>query len=99
MLGRPTGIAFNPDSWSLYVADTIAHLHWTDDIAVLAATDPDAPGGGFYGPLFATNGPPIRKPLVRPGTDGAIDALWQVAERETGVAIDLGDAPASTSPS
>jgi NAD(P)-dependent dehydrogenase (short-subunit alcohol dehydrogenase family) len=64
-----------------------------------AATDPDAPAGGFYGPLFATNGPPIRKPLVRPGTDGAIDALWQVAERETGVAIDLGDAPASISSS
>jgi NAD(P)-dependent dehydrogenase (short-subunit alcohol dehydrogenase family) len=57
-----------------------------------AATDPDAPGGGYYGPLFGTNGPPVRKPLVRPGSDGAIDALWQVAERETGVAIDLGDA-------
>jgi len=40
--------------------------------------------------LFATNGPPILKPLVRPGTDGAIDALWQVAERETGITIDLG---------
>jgi NAD(P)-dependent dehydrogenase (short-subunit alcohol dehydrogenase family) len=57
-----------------------------------AATDPDAPGGGYYGPLFGTNGPPVRKPLVRPGSDGAIEALWQVAERETGVAIDLGDA-------
>ena len=55
-----------------------------------AATDPDAPGGGFYGPLFVTNGPPILKPLVRPGSDGAIDALWQVAERETGVTIELG---------
>jgi NAD(P)-dependent dehydrogenase (short-subunit alcohol dehydrogenase family) len=54
-----------------------------------AATDPDAPGAGFYGPLFVTNGPPVRKPLVRPGSDGAIDALWQVAERETGIAIDL----------
>ena len=51
---------------------------------------PDAPGGGFYGPLFVTNGPPIHKPLIRPGSDGAIDALWQVAERETGVTIDLG---------
>ncbi len=58
-----------------------------------AATDPDAPGGGYYGPLFGTNGPPVRKPLVRPGSDGAIDALWQVAERETGVAIDLGGEP------
>ena len=56
-----------------------------------AATDPDAPGGGFYGPLFVTNGPPVRKPLIRPGSDGAIEALWDVAERETGVVIDLGD--------
>jgi NAD(P)-dependent dehydrogenase (short-subunit alcohol dehydrogenase family) len=55
-----------------------------------AATDPDAPGGGFYGPLFVTNGPPIRKPLIRPGSDAAIDALWLVAERETGVTIDRG---------
>lgn len=62
-----------------------------------AATDPDAPGGGFYGPLFVTNGPPVRKPLIRPGSDGAIDVLWQVAERETGVAIDIGGAPDSRS--
>jgi NAD(P)-dependent dehydrogenase (short-subunit alcohol dehydrogenase family) len=56
-----------------------------------AATDPDAPGGGFYGPLFVTNGPPIRKPLLRPGSDRAIEALWQVAERETGVSIELAE--------
>ena len=62
-----------------------------------AATDPEAPGGGFYGPLFVTNGPPVLKPLVRPGSDGAIDALWQVAERETGVEIDIGGAPQSPS--
>ena len=54
-----------------------------------AATDPDAPGGGFYGPLFATNGPPVRKPLIRPGSDEAIRVLWDVAERETGVSIDI----------
>lgn len=56
-----------------------------------AATDPGAPGGGFYGPLFATNGPPVRKPLVRPGSDAAIETLWQVAERETGLRVDVGD--------
>ena len=54
-----------------------------------AATDPDAPGGGFYGPLFATNGPPVRKPLVRPGSDKAIEILWTVAETETGSTIDV----------
>ena len=62
-----------------------------------AATDPDAPGGGFYGPLFATNGPPVRKPLVRPGSDAAIAALWEVAEAETGVEIDVEGAPQSPS--
>jgi len=60
-----------------------------------AATDPGAPGGGYYGPLFATNGPPVLKPLVRPGTDAAVAALWQVAERETGVPIDIEGATAT----
>ncbi|MCP9272526.1 SDR family NAD(P)-dependent oxidoreductase [Mycolicibacterium arenosum] len=57
-----------------------------------AAVDPKAPGGGFYGPLFVTNGPPVRKPLVRPGSDGAIAALWQVAEKETGLRVDVSAA-------
>ncbi|MDY6998628.1 MAG: SDR family NAD(P)-dependent oxidoreductase [Actinomycetota bacterium] len=57
-----------------------------------AAVDPQAPGGGFYGPLFGTNGPPVRKPLVRPGSDGAVRALWQVAERETGLQVDVAAA-------
>ncbi|WP_421842528.1 SDR family NAD(P)-dependent oxidoreductase [Mycobacterium sp.] len=57
-----------------------------------AAVDPKAPGGGFYGPLFATNGPPVRKPLIRPGSDAAIKALWQVAETETGMRIDVSAA-------
>lgn len=54
-----------------------------------AATDAGAPGGGFYGPLFVTNGPPIRKPLIRPGSDAAVAALWKVAEQETGVTVDV----------
>ncbi|MEZ5381564.1 MAG: SDR family NAD(P)-dependent oxidoreductase [Microthrixaceae bacterium] len=57
-----------------------------------AATDPSAPGGGFYGPLLATNGPPVLKPLVRPGSDAAIKALWEVAERETGLTVDVAAA-------
>lgn len=56
-----------------------------------AAVDPDAPGGGFYGPLFVTNGPPIHKPLIRPGSDAAIETLWEVAERETGCRIDVAE--------
>ncbi len=55
-----------------------------------AATDPDAGGGEFYGPLFVNNGPPVRKPILRTvGLDEAIDTLWLVSERETGVALDV----------
>lgn len=56
---------------------------------IRAAVDPKAPGGGFYGPLFVTNGPPVLKPLVRPGSDAAVRTLWQVAEKETGLRIDV----------
>lgn len=55
-----------------------------------AATDPAAAGGAFYGPAFVNNGPPVRKPVLRRwGMDRAVARLWQVSERETGVAIDL----------
>jgi NAD(P)-dependent dehydrogenase (short-subunit alcohol dehydrogenase family) len=55
-----------------------------------AATDPAAKGGEFYGPLFVNNGAPVRKPILRRvGMDRAIAKLWQVSERETGVALDL----------
>jgi NAD(P)-dependent dehydrogenase (short-subunit alcohol dehydrogenase family) len=53
-----------------------------------AATDPKAKGGEFYGPLFVTNGPPVRKPVLRLGNKRAIDKLWQVSERETGLKIE-----------
>jgi NAD(P)-dependent dehydrogenase (short-subunit alcohol dehydrogenase family) len=55
-----------------------------------AATDPSAKGGEFYGPLFVNNGPPVRKPILRRlGLDHAIATLWEVSERETGVALPL----------
>jgi NAD(P)-dependent dehydrogenase (short-subunit alcohol dehydrogenase family) len=58
-----------------------------------AATDPRAQGGEFYGPLFMNNGPPVRKPIVRRlGMDRAIARLWQVSERETGLALDVAGA-------
>jgi NAD(P)-dependent dehydrogenase (short-subunit alcohol dehydrogenase family) len=56
-----------------------------------AATDPQAGGGQFYGPLFVNNGPPVRKPIFRRlGMSSAIGKLWDVSERETGVALDVG---------
>jgi NAD(P)-dependent dehydrogenase (short-subunit alcohol dehydrogenase family) len=55
-----------------------------------AATDADAKGGEFYGPLWVNNGPPVRKPVVRRiGMSRAIAKLWEVSERETGVALAL----------
>jgi NAD(P)-dependent dehydrogenase (short-subunit alcohol dehydrogenase family) len=55
-----------------------------------AATDPAAKNGEFYGPLYVNSGPPVRKPILRRiDMEKAIAALWQVSERETGVAIDL----------
>lgn len=54
-----------------------------------AATDPAARGGEFYGPVFVNNGPPVRKPILRRfGMDRAVASLWEVSERETGVALD-----------
>jgi NAD(P)-dependent dehydrogenase (short-subunit alcohol dehydrogenase family) len=55
-----------------------------------AATDPAAKGGDFYGPKFVNNGSPVRKPVLRTlGMDKAIAALWEVSERETGLAINV----------
>jgi len=57
-----------------------------------AATDPRAKGGEFYAPRFVNNGPPVRRPILRPGLSKAIETLWQVSERETGVVLDVGAA-------
>ncbi len=55
-----------------------------------AATDPEAKGGEFYGPLFVNNGPPVRKPIIRVvGLEKAIAGLWAVSERETGIDLDV----------
>ncbi len=55
-----------------------------------AATDPGAGSGEFYGPLFVNNGPPVRKPVLRRlGMSRAIDRLWQVSERETGLKLSV----------
>jgi NAD(P)-dependent dehydrogenase (short-subunit alcohol dehydrogenase family) len=53
-----------------------------------AATDPEARGGQFYVPRWFNAGPPVRRPVLRRiGMDRAIARLWEVSERETGVAI------------
>jgi NAD(P)-dependent dehydrogenase (short-subunit alcohol dehydrogenase family) len=53
-----------------------------------AATDPGTKGGEFYGPLFVNSGPPVRKPVLRRlGMSRAIEKLWRVSERETGLEL------------
>jgi len=58
-----------------------------------AATDPEALGGEFYAPRFMNFGPPVRTPVLRRiGLDAAIATLWEVSERETGVALEVSAA-------
>ncbi|MEN8238615.1 MAG: oxidoreductase [Actinomycetota bacterium] len=55
-----------------------------------AATDPDARGGEFYAPMFVNSGAPVKRPILRRlGRDKAIDTLWNVSERETGVSLEI----------
>ena len=55
-----------------------------------AATDPAAKGGELYAPRFASNGPPVRRPILRRfDLQKQIDVLWEVSERETGIPLDV----------
>jgi NAD(P)-dependent dehydrogenase (short-subunit alcohol dehydrogenase family) len=54
-----------------------------------AAADPSAKGGEFYAPRYMNSGPPVRRPVLRRiGLNKAIDRLWEISERETGIALD-----------
>ncbi|GAA3577078.1 SDR family NAD(P)-dependent oxidoreductase [Amycolatopsis ultiminotia] len=57
-----------------------------------AATDPRAEGGTMYGPRWGTRGAPVRRRLVRPGTDRAIDVLWQISRQLTELDVDVDQA-------
>ena len=55
-----------------------------------AATDPAVRGGTLYAPRFATNGAPVRRPLMgRSVRHAPARRLWKVSERETGVRFDV----------
>lgn len=57
-----------------------------------AATDPAAVGGTLYGPTFAGFGSPVRRPLIRPGTDEGIRRLRALSEELTGVPMAVAHA-------
>lgn len=54
-----------------------------------AATEPGADPHKQYCPLFAWFGPPVAKPMVRPGTGRDVRRLWETAARDTGLEIDV----------
>lgn len=63
---------------------------------IRAATDPSARGGQMYAPRYIQSGPPVRRPILRRiGLRKAIDTLWAVSERETGIKIDVEGARAA----
>jgi NAD(P)-dependent dehydrogenase (short-subunit alcohol dehydrogenase family) len=64
-----------------------------------AATDPKAKGGELYAPRYGSNGPAVRRPVLRRlDLQKQIDALWRVSERETGVRLVVGAGRADGTP-
>ena len=58
-----------------------------------AATDPGARSGQLYAPRWVNFGPPVRRPLLGRSTNArSIETLFEVSERETGVALDVAAA-------
>lgn len=60
-----------------------------------AATDPGVDPHHQYCPLFSFTGPPVGKPMVKPGTEADIERLWALNEADTGVTLDVDEALAS----
>ncbi|MCA0146963.1 oxidoreductase [Blastococcus sp. LR1] len=55
-----------------------------------AATDPSSRGGELYAPRYASNGPAVRRPILRRwDLDRRIAELWAISERETSVVLDV----------
>ena len=55
-----------------------------------AATDPRASGGELYAPRFVNRGAAVKRPLVGRSLDSnAIETLFEVSARETGVDLDV----------
>jgi NAD(P)-dependent dehydrogenase (short-subunit alcohol dehydrogenase family) len=88
---RQTGGGASQRFWESYVARTGMSAASGALPQVRAATDPSARGGELYAPRFVNFGSPVRRPLLGRSRDqGAIDTLWAVSERETGLPFELG---------
>ena len=61
-----------------------------------AATDPGAESGALYAPALGSFGPAVARPILRTrDLPARIGELWEVSERETGVAVDVAEAARS----
>lgn len=56
---------------------------------IRAALDPKAKSGEFYAPRYFVSGAPVTRPFLRPLANRAINKLWELSERETGVKINI----------
>ncbi|MGD2059812.1 MAG: oxidoreductase [Acidimicrobiia bacterium] len=64
-----------------------------------AATDPEATGGQLYAPRFVNAGAAVRRPLIgRSHNQQAIDTLFAVSEKETGLSFDVAAAMGESGP-
>ncbi len=55
-----------------------------------AATDPEARGGEMYAPRYMNSGVPVRRPILRRiGLRRAINNLWVISEKETGIVLEI----------
>jgi NAD(P)-dependent dehydrogenase (short-subunit alcohol dehydrogenase family) len=64
-----------------------------------AATDPVAQGGTLYTPRWVSGGPPVRRPILPPSRrTGELKNLWELSERETGIAFDVAGMVAAADP-
>jgi NAD(P)-dependent dehydrogenase (short-subunit alcohol dehydrogenase family) len=55
-----------------------------------AATDPTATGGELYAPRWVNFGPPARRPIfARSRKPEAMQTLWELSERETGMTVEV----------
>ncbi len=86
---REGGVGRSGSFWALAARYTGMSLEDGAMPQIRAATDPDASGGDFFGPLFLTRGPAVRVPQPRRPSDEVLDSLWVFSERETGVALEV----------
>lgn len=56
---------------------------------IRAALDLRAKSAQFFGPRIGNNGAPVRRPILRTWNNANNRKLWELSERETGIAIKL----------